>query len=311
VLITIVYLLVLRNQQRANLVAYWHAYFVPLTNAGALREFFLTDSGHGWSFLSGAFPLHSWQLALVVPGLAWLLTRRAERPIGVAAIALFVAVLALSALKRYPVGAPRVDAFSYPVAVVLAAVGIHCLVGRIPGALPLAAAASLALAATDSARHRASYPPAGDKALVDALQEVLRPTDALVVHPWGNWALGYYGPWPVELVKVSDSTNGFFVHPQRDHTLVLAESYEGRSFRDPAAVEPQLRQLLKEPFSRVVYFGDQARLAEHEAMARAIARHGYVVRRLEWRRTGMGRALAALIVLERADAAPAEPPTTG
>jgi hypothetical protein len=112
-------------------------------------------------------------------------------------------------------------------------------------------------------------------------------------------------------VKVSDSTNGFFVHPQRDHTLVLAESYEGRSFRDPAAVEPQLRQLLKEPFSRVVYFGDQARLAEHEAMARAIARHGYVVRRLEWRRTGMGRALAALIVLERADAAPAEPPTTG
>jgi hypothetical protein len=46
-------------------------------------------------------------------------------------------------------------------------------------------------------------------------------------------------------------------------------------------------------------------------MARAIARHGYVVRRLEWRRTGMGRALAALIVLERADAAPAEPPTTG
>jgi hypothetical protein len=92
---------------------------------------------------------------------------------------------------------------------------------------------------------------------------------------------------------------------------VLAESYEGRSFRDPAAVEPQLRQLLKEPFSRVVYFGDQARLAEHEAMARAIARHGYVVRRLEWRRTGVGRALAALIVLERADAAPAEPPTTG
>jgi hypothetical protein len=313
VLVSVVCLVVLRNQQQAKLAAYWNAYFVPLSSAAALREFFLAGSGHGWRFLSGAFPLHSWQLVLVVPGLAWLLTRGIERPIGVVSIALFAIVLLLSAFKLYPVGEPRTDAFSYPVAVVLAAVGVHCLVGRIPGALPLAAAASLMLAASDSLQHRASYPPAGEKVLVDALREVLRPADALVVHPWGSWALGYYGPWPIDLVKVSDSAAGFCVHPRRDHTLVLAESYDGQSFPDPAAVEPQLQQLLQEPFPRVVYFGDQARLAEHEAIARSIARHGYVVRRMESTRTGTGRGLAAaLVVLERAEtAAPRGTPVIG
>ena len=142
--------------------------------------------------------------------------------------------------------------------------------------------------------------------MVDAVKEVLGPADALVVHPWGNWAIGYYGPWPVTLVKVSDSTNGFFVHPARDHTLVLAESYEGRSFRDPVAIESQLSKLMSEPFSRIVYFGDHGHWPEHQAIARAIARYGYVVTRQESRPTGTGRALAVLIVLDRADSVPTE-----
>jgi hypothetical protein len=268
-------LLVGRGNPR--LFAHWHDFYLPLASPAALPAFL---GGAGARFFALALPEPLGWAGWLVPVGLWDLLRRAEgRALGAALGAIYLGVAAASALGRFPVGGGRTDLFSYPVTLVLIVAAV-AVPGRRWRAVPLAAAAVAIAALGWSLREGpVEYPPTGAAAVVRRAAAAIRPEDGLVVYPWSNWAVAHYGPWPVRLFAVGDSTSGFYAEPRRPHTLVLRESLGGTAFdADPEVVRRQLAGYLPQAPRRIHYLALWGPGAPHEWIVAALRAAGYRAR---------------------------------
>lgn len=288
-------LLIVRQKATPALQDFWSSYYPPHDFDG-FRSFF--RAGPGYDFLTGAFEPVRW-LALLVPiGIYQLLRARWTRPLGALVVALHFAVLCSSMLRLYPLGVARLDSFARPSQLLAAVAALRPLVAagpRILGPIPVSALCLVA-ASWRLAAQPVSYPKAGEKPLAAMVRSWLADADAgLVLFPWANWAFAYYTDFPVRLVPVSDSTNGFFAIPERSRSCVLRETWEGMFFsdyaRDARIFDAQLATLLATPPQRLVFYGSHGDTADYRAMLRQLRRRGYMSLHKESR----GRAIAVLL----------------
>ncbi|MET0390320.1 MAG: hypothetical protein ABW321_30390, partial [Polyangiales bacterium] len=141
-----------------------------------------------------------------------------------------------------------------------------------------------------------NYVDAGEKPLAQRVRGWLaKPDTGLLLFPWANWAFAYYTDSPVRLTAVTDSTNGFFAVPERPHSWVLPETYEGVFFsdyaRDTHAFDAQLAPLYAAAPRRLVFYGSYGDDSDYRAMLRQLKRRHYVVVREHAR----DRAIAVLL----------------
>jgi hypothetical protein len=215
----------------------------------------------------------SWTLPFLALGLAWLLSRRSTRAIGLAVAGFYASVVLASALRVYPLGAGRTDIFAFPVGIALFVAGVHAATAGLPareafrGALALIVAA-IALAAP----IRATYFPVNDVPLVHRVAAEAAPEDAVVLSPHGTHFAAYYGPWPVVIEPSAEHTSGTRALILRPRTLHLPPED-----RRPA---PFIREFLAgEPPDRVWYLAFRTP-AENRAVD-AIASSGYALRQVQ------------------------------
>jgi len=256
------------------LFQHWRSFYLPLLEPALLPEFL---AGAGERFFTLAFPEPLGALALLVPaGIAVLWHRRPTRPLGMALAALYVGVAAASALGRFPVGGGRTDLFSYSVTLLCVAAALAAIPWRprlVAGGAALAAIAALGWTIQDGP---VEYPATGAATIVRRAARAIGPGDGLVVYPWSNWAVAYYGPWPSRLVEVADSTNGYYAELERPHTLVLRESAGGVKFdASPPGVESQLATWLPGAPEHVHYLALWGPAAPNDWVVRAFRAHGY------------------------------------
>lgn len=260
------------------LQAFWSAYYPPIQGAGKFASFFCT--GPGRDFLTGAFAPVPWLATLVPVGVLILLSTRWTRPLGVFALVLHAAVLASSLLHLYPLGVPRLDAYVRPIQVLLAVVALARV--RVLHRLSIAVACVAVLVGVRQlAAQPVSYIPAAEKPLArHIVRWIADSRTGLVLFPWANWAFAYYTDEPVELVPVTDSTNGFFAIPKRPHRWVLRETWHGVFFsdyaRDAAAFADQLATLFAAPPPRLAFYGGYGDDADYRAILSQFHNHGYV-----------------------------------
>ena len=126
-------------------------------------------------------------------------------------------------------------------------------------------------------RDKISYPINSSRAVVELLQQHEKNGDTLIIFPWANWAVGYYGKWKPIFVNVDDSTNGFYMEVDRPNTYVLRETYKGIDFRrSPQVTSSQLKFLETNP-KRVIYLATSILSAPHRWIIEAIISHGYSI----------------------------------
>jgi hypothetical protein len=273
-----IFFTLLAGQRNEALVQYWAANYVPLNDPSALGSFF--TRGAGLAFVLNPFSAELWWLPILfLPGMAWLIARRELRPLGAMLGFVVLAVFVASALGLYPVGHDRLDLFVHPVLLLIVAAAFTPPTPHFR-ALPIVGIAVFAVALLLSGAY--GYPPVGDRQMVDRAAATLRDEYALVVYPWANYAAGLYGPWPTEIVRVTDSTNRFYVHLRRPNTLVLHESLDGVDFQqDPRVVMDQLKPFVDQGYRRIVYVACTTMPRPHEWACSYIMSRGYRVTRAE------------------------------
>lgn len=195
--------------------------------------------------------------------------------IAIIAILYFSALIALSALKEYPLGAGRTDIFGIPLIVLTVAAAVSVL-GRLNSILPKAFAfVAACFAAFELYSSEAPYPSGGDKATVELASVMSAPNDALVIYPFANWAVSHYGPWAFKLTK-ADSTNNYYSVSRRPNTITLRERVEGVFFRDdPRVLSNQIDAFLINRHNRVLFLVTSGRFLSEEAVATTFRDNGY------------------------------------
>jgi hypothetical protein len=277
-------LLILIVQQKTTpaLQDYWADNYPKRATWRALLTFY--RDGPGRDFLTGAFAPLPW-LALLVPvGVIQLLRRRWTRPLGAFVVLLHGAVLLSGILKMYPLGVPRLDAYIRPVQLLAAVAALQPSAASSQLRSLIAAPAWIVamFAAWQLTTRPVEYIPAGEKPLAAHVERWLSdPTTGLVLFPWANWAFAYYTDWPVKLVPVTDSTNGFFAIPERLQSVVLRETWQGMHFadyaRDATVFDTQLAGLLQNPPRKLVFYGSFGNDDDYRSMLRQLRRSGYFV----------------------------------
>jgi hypothetical protein len=259
-----------------SLYHHWRNFYLPTESAAGAASFMVH---HGLGLFTNAFPKHFGWLAVLIPlGLFRLLRRPAWRPLGIALLGLYLSILVASGLRLYPIGGGRTDLYIAPVSILLVAVaaGMEGRLGRF--LKPAMAVASLGICLVSLRDLRPGYPETGSWQAMERVNELVRDGDALVIYPWSNYAVGYYGRWPARLVEVEDSTNGFYVELDRPGTLVLRETLRGASFEsDRSVVAEQLQPLLARGFPRLVYVAIRGPIAPHTWTVETILSQGYEV----------------------------------
>jgi hypothetical protein len=273
-----IFFTLLAGQRNEALVQYWAANYLPLNDPSALGSFFAR--GAGLAFILNPFSTELWWVPfLLLPGVAWLIARRELRPLGAMLGLVVIAVFIASALRLYPVGHDRLDLFAHPVLLLIVAAAFMPPTPRFR-AVPIVGVAVFAVALLLSGTY--GYPPVGDRQMVNRAAAALRDEDGLVVYPWANYAAGLYGPWPTEIVRVTDSTNRFYVHLRRPNTLVLHESLDGVDFQqDPRVMVDQLKPFVDRGYRRIVYVSGTTMSRPHEWACGYIISRGYRVTRAE------------------------------
>ena len=160
----------------------------------------------------------------------------------------------------------RTDIFSYPVTILAITVAIW-LARRRSRILPAIALGVVLLEIVlFFPRMRIRYADAGGRAVIElASEHASNSDDGLIVAPQTNWAIGCYGPWPVRLVGVDDSTNGFFVEIERAHSLVLRET----------AIDAQLDRFCLTAPDRIYFVSIRRSPARDQQIVETIETHGY------------------------------------
>jgi len=267
---------VVQGRVTKPILMYWTDYYLPASSLANACAFMAETGRH---FVTGACHGRAPWLALAIPVGLYTLARRGHKAVAAGLVLFYAGMVAVSAAKLYPLGTGRTDLFGYPLSAFLAVLGLWTLLRRVPAALWLGAAAALALMGHEQICNRVTYPYSCSRAVMERANETVQPGDALVVYPWANWAAGYYGRWPTELVDVDDSTNGFYVHLDRPRTCVLHETHGGVNFQaDARVVWLQVHELLARPADRVVYAAASADVQPHRWIVEAILSHGYEVR---------------------------------
>lgn len=242
----------LRHQKSGPMTDYWNKCFLPLHPISAALAY--VWKGAGWQFLTGPFQSYgTLGAAMAGVGLVELVRRPRTRAVALFFALFYLQMLAASALKLYPLGEARIDSFGWPVTVLLASAGASVVLRRRRGLELLVGAAVLYFSITTVQATVLHYKAAGDRPVVEKLDQALTDQDALVVYPWANWSLAYYGPWPADLIPQPDSTNAFYAVPRRPKTLVLGE----KVMKDPQLADAELKPFLAQ-VHRVFFFGTHA-----------------------------------------------------
>lgn len=262
--------LVHASQSNSDIVSFWNVYYMPLNDWSAAWAYLSSD---GVRFLVGAVPGNlSWLAVGAAIAPALLLIRRGWRLAGVGLIVFYVGLLAASAMHLYPLGGRRTDIFSYPVTILAITVAIW-LARRRSRVLPAVALGVVLLEIVlFFPRMRIRYADAGGRAVIELVSEhASNSDDGLIVAPQTNWAMGCYGRWPVRLVRVDDSTNGFFVEIERAHSLVLRES----------AIDAQLDRFCLTAPDRIYFVSIRRSPARDQRIVEVIETHGYAAVSIE------------------------------
>lgn len=264
--------LVAVQQRNVGMLRYWRSSFLPLDDLNAAVSFLKSKE---MVFLGGAFvPELSWLCWLVPIGIIGLLVRPRTRGFGAFAGLFYLQALALSALKLYPLGGGRVDAYSHAVTIVVATMGLRTLAPR--QALPWLASVALAGVVWFSSGEHYDYGIFSDKQATQRLNDAARPGDAIVVYPHASYAIGFYGRWPTKLIRAPASSNGFYATADRPDVALLPEFEDGVFFRkDLTIMEPKLNALLAKHPPRVHYLAAHLRGRSHRWILDTIRSHGY------------------------------------
>ena len=263
--------LLLRNRSSPAMRADFVDDFMPIGSADQALAF-LADNGRHLAELS----LPGWG-AVWVPvfglGLAWLLSRRATRFLGLVIVGFYTARIAASALWIYPLGYDRVEIFTFPVAFCLFAAGVHAATAAFAKAA-LARQVFAAVFVWSAVVHpvHAWYWDVADRPLVTYLSAAARSGDAIVLSEGGAYLAAFYGSWPVAFSAAEDTSQGNEARLVRDRTLHLPNSGPERQAR---LVEPFLDAVESD---RVWYLAFRVReRAREDAVVAAIREAGYTV----------------------------------
>lgn len=280
-----IYLLTMRGRGSPILYTHWDANYLPANDWGTLPAF-LADSGV--KLFTRAFPKDLSWFALAVPvGFAALLLDRRLRALGIAILSIYAALFLASALHLYPVGGGRTDIFSFPLTIFTAVSALMLLrnlsrpawLFRVAGlAAPVIALLLVTHFGVRLPGISIKYPDSGGAQVVARAAEITRDGDALVIFTWTNWAVGFYGPWPVRIDEGADpsNSNAFFVRPLRAHTLVPDNSWSGiRINQDRVAVREQLLPFLRTSPKRLIYLIDQGPNNANQWFVETIIEAGY------------------------------------
>jgi hypothetical protein len=269
-LLAAIYVFWLADRSNPALTAIWRQNFLPLSSLGAAWEFLATN---GAGTLADALPERlSGLTALAGVGLVALVARRDTRMAGLVILLALIAVLAASALGRYPIGTDflgRTVIFSYALTIVLVAAGVHTLLRWLPGHRVLCAgAAAVALAWLVVVPLRVTYFPLDHVDLVRELESRAGAPDAIVLNTSGAYLAGYYAAWEIEAFP-DDSPQGFGVRLRRPLSITLPRGAEEGDRPLSALVD----LLTAERPARAFFFSTRRGFAAVEA---AFAAHGYV-----------------------------------
>lgn len=273
-------LLIVHQKATPSLQNFWSEYYPERASWRALRKFY--RAGPGRDFLTGAFTPLPWLAWLVPLGVIRLLYQRWTRALGVFVVLLHGAVLLSGILQMYPLGVPRLDGYIRPVQLLAAAAALQPPAAwpRLRSLFAVPASIVALVAAWQLTMRPVEYIPAGEKPLAAYVERWLADSNTgLVLFPWANWAFAYYTDWPVKLVPVTDSTNGFFAIPDRPQSVVLRETWQGRFFRDydDAAFDQQLQPLRESPPAKLVFYGSFGEPDDYRSMLGQLKRLHYRV----------------------------------
>jgi hypothetical protein len=266
----------LRSRMDPSLVNSFEEFYLPLGNFRAAMGFLCNQ---GFAFFADALPDKLSGFSIFIPvGLYYLVRRTDTRLWGLGVLALYVCAFAASAFRIYPLGSGRTDAFSYPATILLISAAVWALCQKLPAAWIICTAALLFILIYEFPRSRIGYPDFGDKAVVEETQKLIHPKDGLIVYPFFNWSIGYYSRWPHSLVKVQDSSIGFYVKLDRERSIVLHESYKGAYFiSDRSVITEQLRPFLNNSLKRIFYIGTTGEWNSNQWIIQTIESQGFTL----------------------------------
>jgi hypothetical protein len=274
--ILILYATLLHGQSHAAMREFWRNNFLPwhLTDAPGFL------GNQGWIAIRGALPKALAPAVVLVPvGLVDLAREPRRRSLAVAILAFYAGVLAVSALRIYPMGGGRMDSFSHPVAVMLMMSGLRGLTSgpRLARVVPVLIG-GLALALLVGFARPSVYPECDDAPVIRVAEEIVQSGDALIIYPRGALGVGYYAKWPIRVVPWADYPHGLHVVVERADTLTLPPRAEYAA--RPAVIEPDLLAFLAVPRARIFYFaGCGVQSPAHWMILRRLREHGYGVPR--------------------------------
>jgi hypothetical protein len=215
-------------------------------------------------------------------GIAWLVLGRELRPLGFAIILFYGGVFMASALSLYPLGAARIDVYSYPVSIFCSVAGFRAVASNFRVYILINLVTIYLIVSSMSLCGTIRYPVNSSRKTVQLLEKYEQAGDTVIVYPWANWALGFYGKWLPVFVNVSDSTNSFYIEVERMRTHILRESWRGMDFRtSPEIVASQLGFLSEHP-AKVIYVASSAHNAElqntpNDWIRKGILEQGYKI----------------------------------
>ena len=229
----------------------------------------------------------SWPLPLLGIGLVWLLWRHSTRRFGVVVAGFYLACLAASALRVYPVGVGRPDIFAFPAAICLFAVGIQAVTERLRGArtwLRLAAAGIAVALALGRPVQVEYYTQEQDAQVVETISAHAIPQDAIVLTQGAGFLAAFYGRWPVVLMPTDQLTYGVQATIERDRTLQLPwVRFQDRLVERPA--EQLIGRLLEQVHPTRVWYLSWPGARRGATGVAVLERHGFVVQEVQVTRT--------------------------
>ena len=263
--------LFLRSRSSPAMRAEFVDHFMPIESVGQSLAF-LADNGRHLADIS----LPGWGTVWIPVfglGLAWLLSRRATRFLGLVILGFYSARIVASALWVYPLGYDRVEIFTFPVGICLFAASVHAATASFakPALARLVVAAVFvwfAIVHPVSAR----YFNEPHRPLVQYLSAAARPHDAIVLSEGATYLTAFYGSWPVAFSAAEDTTQGSEVRLVRDRTLHLPMSGAQRQAR----LVKQLLDTVRSDRLWYVAFRTRGRARENAVVA-AIQEAGYTV----------------------------------
>ena len=216
------YAVAIRSAIDRNLIEYWDGYYISRSvdhfASSTYRAF--ARFAHGFDVLPAAVTL----LALAAC-LAWMSRTRPDRAVllfGPIAIAAGVAVL-----HRNPFGGGRTDIYLYADLALIVACTANGLFTRVPSRVAVAAAIAAIIALGAVSFPVPTYPKEDFRAMLEAVNRDLRPTDAVLLYPKARFAAALYTDWPFHLrspVPGASVTTPFDVEIDRPRTFVPVDT---------------------------------------------------------------------------------------